>query len=80
MTRKQKVLELLQKYRNQWVDGPEIQHPAVGGSEGTRRLRELRAEGYNIEKRHHPDHVRAIFQYRILMDEPAAQVRMFPEL
>jgi len=35
----------------EWHDGPELTHPAVGGSEGLRRLRELRAKGYTIEMR-----------------------------
>jgi len=35
----------------EWHDGPELTHPAVGGSEGLRRLRELRAKGYIIEMR-----------------------------
>jgi hypothetical protein len=35
----------------QWHDGPELTHPEVGGSEGLRRLRELRAKGYMIEMR-----------------------------
>ena len=34
-----------------WHDGPELTHPAAGGSEGLRRLRELRAKGYTIEMR-----------------------------
>lgn len=35
----------------EWHDGPELTHPAVGGSEGLRRLRELREKGYRIEMR-----------------------------
>lgn len=35
----------------EWHDGPELTHPEVGGSEGLRRLRELREKGYTIEMR-----------------------------
>jgi hypothetical protein len=35
----------------EWHDGPELTHPAVGGSEGLRRLRELREKGYRIDMR-----------------------------
>jgi hypothetical protein len=48
-----------------WVDGPMICHPAIGGSEGLRRLRELRADGYMIEMRRHPDRKRTTRQYRL---------------
>lgn len=37
-----------------WINGWVLCHPALGGSEGLRRLRQLRAEGHNIEKR--PSH------------------------
>lgn len=47
--RQQRVLDVLADGR--WHDGPELTHPAVGGSEGLRRLRELRAKGYHIRMR-----------------------------
>ena len=34
-----------------WHSGPELCHPRAGGSEGLRRVRELRAKGAIIEKR-----------------------------
>jgi hypothetical protein len=51
----------------QWVDGPEIANERVGGSEGHRRLRELRADGWHIEERTHPDPERSVWQYRIMV-------------
>jgi hypothetical protein len=38
-----------------WHRGSELTAPDVGGSEGLRRLRELRAEGHDIEKRRAQD-------------------------
>ena len=35
----------------QWHSTAEIENVAIGGSQGTRRLRELRADGWRIEKR-----------------------------
>lgn len=34
-----------------WIDGWLLTHPSLGGSEGLRRLRELRQDGYRIEMR-----------------------------
>lgn len=65
MTRKQKVLELLVKARrfnytykchgeivsDGWVPAHVICSVEAGGLEGTRRLRELRENGINIELR-----------------------------
>lgn len=48
-----------------WVDGWVLCHPAIGGSEGLRRLRELRAAGQPIEMRPHPVHGRTTRQYRL---------------
>jgi hypothetical protein len=48
-TRRANVLDRLKA--QEWVSGPDLCHPDVGGSEGLRRLRELRAAGYAIEKR-----------------------------
>jgi hypothetical protein len=42
------------RYPDGWVDGPSITTPAVGGSEGLRRLRELREDGVEIEVRVKP--------------------------
>lgn len=46
---KNRVFELMLDY--QWHRTSEINSAAVGGTEGTRRLRELRAEGWQIVKR-----------------------------
>ncbi len=51
--------------RDGWVDGPVLASGAIGGSEGLRRLRELRAAGWPIEDRKHPQHGRAVRQYRL---------------
>lgn len=51
-----------------WVDGHVLCHPALGGSEGLRRVRELRADGVDIEKRNHPDRGRSTVQYRLVPD------------
>lgn len=54
VSRKDRVFDLLwdrRKLDDPWVVGHEICHPSVGGSEGLRRLRELRADGYEIVKR-----------------------------
>lgn len=48
-----------------WVDGYALCSPGLGGSEALRRLRELRADGHDIEMRAHPVHGRTARQYRI---------------
>ena len=63
LTRRQQVLAKLMEVGD-WVDGSKLATESVGGSEGLRRLRELIAEGYPIEKRRHPDLSRDIWQYR----------------
>lgn len=45
------VLTYLTYRKGEWVPGPVLASPEVGGSEGLRRLRELRAQGHPIEKR-----------------------------
>jgi hypothetical protein len=71
MTRKEAVLELLRSAQEDrgrdsgWVTTAEINSKEVGGTEGTRRLRDLRADGYIIEKRKHPDPAVDQFQYRL---------------
>ncbi len=64
-SRRQQVLDYLQARAGQWVNGPELANETVGGSEGLKRLRELRAEGYPILERKHPDQSRTIWQYRL---------------
>lgn len=68
MTRKDEVLHRLREAAGGWVNGSELATAEVGGSEGLKRLRELRAEGVPIEERRHPDPGRAVWQYRIAVD------------
>jgi hypothetical protein len=62
-TRQALVLAYLQARPGQWIDGFALAAPEVGGSEGLKRLRELRAAGFPIEKRPKP-HSDA-WQYRL---------------
>jgi hypothetical protein len=48
-----------------WVAGYRLLSPSVGGSEGLRRLRELRAEGYEIRKKRKPGS--AVYHYKMIM-------------
>lgn len=67
LTRKGQVLAYLRERRNQWVNGPDLATEAVGGSEGLRRLRELRLSGeHDIRERRHPDTQRDIWQYMLV--------------
>jgi hypothetical protein len=52
--RKAQVLKVLQNAEGEWVGGPALCNQAVGGSEGLRRLRELRELGYVIHKKKLP--------------------------
>lgn len=67
-TRKALVLGMLRRAAEAgpavWVDGAVLTQPSCGGSEGLRRLRELRRDGWGIESRPHPDSQTA-FQYRL---------------
>lgn len=69
LSRREQVLAYLKDHKNGWVDGPNLANEEVGGSEGLKRLRELRADGYRIEQRRHPSPGRDIWQYR-LVDSP----------
>jgi len=53
-TRRNNVLRLLED--GKWHSTAEINSPEVGGTEGTRRLRELRKMGHDILKRKHVGH------------------------
>ena len=57
------VLLYLKKNTGRWVANKDLADPAVGGLEAMRRLRELRAAGHNIEKRHL---MAGIWEYRYL--------------
>ena len=77
LSRKEQVLERLRRAGGAWVDGSELATPEVGGSEGLRRLRELRADGHPILDRPHPDPDRDIRQYRLVVgDMPAPPVEL----
>jgi len=66
--RKLEVLRALQHANGEWVGGPALANVACGGSEGLRRLRELREMGYVIEKKKvHPKH--NYFSYRLMTHE-----------
>lgn len=65
LTRGEQVLKRLRDASGDWVDGTELATAAVGGSEGLKRLRELRAAGHPIEERHHPEGL-SIWQYRLV--------------
>lgn len=72
-TRKDLVLRFLER-ADRWVDGPELANEKVGGSEGLKRVRELRAEGHRIITRPHPDRSRDVFQYKLIKPESIAPV------
>lgn len=63
-TRRWKVLMRLREARGCWVPGSDIAAPDVGGSEGLRRLRELRVGGWPIERRPAPSSSTA-WEYRL---------------
>lgn len=48
-TTRERVYNILKTRR--WTPGYELTKPGTGGSEGLRRLRELRAQGYDIKSR-----------------------------
>lgn len=60
LTRKELVLKLLQS--REWTSTMEINE--VGGSEGTKRVRELRAQGYPILTR--PREKGSQWEYRLV--------------
>ena len=61
--RKREVLARLMAADGKWVGGPELANRRCGGSEGLRRLRELRELGYAIEKKQLEGH--NYFSYRL---------------
>lgn len=66
-TAKERVLDRLEDQYPEWIDGYVLCHPNIGGSEGLRRLRELRAEGHKIEKRlKSSDTKTRVYQYRLV--------------
>lgn len=73
LTRREQVLRLLRSKNGGWVDGPELANEQVGGSEGLKRVRELRLEGYDIQMRKHPNPARDIWQYRLVAERKVGQ-------
>jgi hypothetical protein len=72
LTRKEQVFQVLKDHLGLWVDGTLLANEEVGGSEGLKRLRELRQDllrersTYLIQQRKHPDPRRSIYQYRLV--------------
>jgi hypothetical protein len=62
MTRKERVYSYLKSQRK-YVPGYELTKPEIGGTEGLRRLRELRAEGIDIISRKNPE--TGSYEYKI---------------
>jgi hypothetical protein len=81
-SRKQQVYFHLLEHENEWVDGPDLANERIGGSEGLKRLRELRQDladsSYTIQMRAHPDADRDIYQYRIVRQEQPRSVYAEP--
>ena len=63
-TRRANVLDVLWEAQGKWVDGSVLVQPDIGGMEGTRRLRELRQLGWEIDQRPKPGST--MWQYRLL--------------
>lgn len=64
-TRKEQVLNALKSRPGEWFDGAALANEEVGGSEGLKRLRELKAEGWLIQMRKSPVQGSDQFQYRL---------------
>lgn len=69
-TRKERVFSLMRSLR--WTPGYRITDPDVGGSEGLRRLRELRDEGYEFKMRKMTNS--DAYEYRLVSTRPMATV------
>ena len=67
-TRKERVLKTLEANAPDWVPGWMLTDPSVGGSEGLRRVRELRSDGHVIEVRKRKGS--QVREYRILIGDP----------
>ena len=63
-----KVLAALRN--SEWVSTAELENAEVGGTQGTRRLRELRANGYRIIQRRKQNSTQ--FEYHLLTDADVA--------
>ncbi len=72
LTRREQVLARLQDADGAWVDGADLSNAECGGSEGLKRLRELRQPlhgGHDIKMRQKPGSDQ--FQYRLVVDKIA---------
>lgn len=66
LTRRELVHQyLVNAPEGKWINGHVLCRPSIGGSEGLRRLRELREQGVDIELRSHPTKGRSTVQYRL---------------
>lgn len=76
-TKREAVWTYLLAHEGEWIDAHILTHPAIGGSEGLRRLREIRASlppGFRIEKRRKrtEDGLTHTWQYRLVrLDTPS---------
>lgn len=61
------VLDYLRQHMDDWVDAPGLATQDVGGFGGTRRMRELRQMGWNIETRQKPNSPNT-WQHRLVSD------------
>lgn len=64
-TKRAQVLDALRVAKGEWVDAPSLATEDVGGFGGTRRMRELRDMGWNIETRQKPG-VTNVWQHRLI--------------
>lgn len=65
-TRKAEVLSRLLADPGVWVPAEDLHTASCGGSEGLRRIRELRRDGWNIEVRYRD---RSMTEYRITTEQ-----------
>ncbi len=70
-TARQRVLDVLIRANGEWVPGFILTRMETGGSEGLRRLRELKAAGYLIEKRVRPNSNAREYRLVLNTDTPA---------
>jgi hypothetical protein len=67
-SRRAKVLARLLDTPGVWVLGHELAAPEVGGSEGLRRVRELREGGWPIERRPASRGLSTSWEYRLAVE------------
>lgn len=71
-TARRRVLDVLLQNEGRWISGNILYLPEIGGSEGLRRLRELRKlvkeRGWVIEKRR-PLEERTTWEYRLVKEK-----------